>query len=58
MTTSANLYGRIPRREFERLAREKERTYNFIARLVLDQVPFERVEDQVQLIGKVRRRPQ
>ena len=38
------------RREFEQLAREKERVYNFIARLVLDQVPFERVDDRVQLI--------
>ena len=38
------------RREFEQLMREKERVYNFIARLVMDQVPFERVDDRVQLI--------
>ncbi len=38
------------RRVFERLAREKDRVYNFITRLVLDQIPFERAEDHVQLL--------
>lgn len=38
------------RRQFERLTREKERIYNFIARLVMDRVPFERADNCVQLI--------
>lgn len=38
------------RRLFEQLAREKERIYNFIARLVLDQIPFEKAVDRVQLV--------
>lgn len=38
------------RRVFERLTREKERVYNFVARLVLDQIPFEKADDRVQLI--------
>ena len=38
------------RRQFERLTREKERIYNFIARLVMDHVPFERADNRVQLI--------
>lgn len=38
------------RRVFERLTREKERVYNFIARLVLDQIPFRLADDCVQLI--------
>jgi len=38
------------RRVFERLTREKERVYNFVARLVLDQIPFEKADERVQLI--------
>ncbi|MGH7846534.1 MAG: hypothetical protein ACREQW_15380 [Candidatus Binatia bacterium] len=38
------------RRVFDRLTREKERVYNFVARLVLDQIPFERAHLPVQLL--------
>ncbi len=38
------------RRVFERLTREKERVYNFVTRLVLDQIPFERADTPVQLL--------
>ena len=38
------------RRVFERLTREKERVYNFVTRLVLDQIPFERAQDRVHLL--------
>ncbi len=38
------------RRVFERLTREKERVYNFIARMVLDRIPFEQADERVQLI--------
>ena len=37
------------RRVYEELAQNKERTYNFIARKVFDQIPFERADDIVQL---------
>lgn len=37
------------RRVYERLTHEKERVYNFITRLVLDQIPFERANVPVQL---------
>lgn len=36
-------------RIYEELARNKERTYNFIARKVLDQIPFEKASNRVQL---------
>ena len=38
------------RRVFEQLAREKERMYNFLTRLVLDQIPFERAAEAVHLL--------
>jgi hypothetical protein len=38
------------RRLYERLTREKERVYNYIARRVVDHIPFERAQDKVQLI--------
>ncbi len=38
------------RRVYEQLTREKDRVYNFIARLVLDQIPFEQADDRVQLL--------
>ena len=37
------------RRVYERLTREKERIYNFIARQVLEKIPFEKAEDRVQM---------
>ncbi|MHB8144007.1 MAG: DUF3800 domain-containing protein [Thermoleophilia bacterium] len=37
------------RRVYEELAQNKERTYNFVARKVLDQIPFEQADDRVQL---------
>ena len=37
------------RRVYEELAQNKGRTYNFIARKVLDQIPFERADERVQL---------
>lgn len=38
------------RRVFERLAKDKERVYNYISRLVLDKIPFEKTQEQVVLI--------
>lgn len=38
------------KRVFERLARDKERVYNYIARLVLDQIKFENANLQIELI--------
>ena len=38
------------RRVYERLTREKERIYNFVARQVLDHIPFEQADDRVQLL--------
>ncbi len=36
------------RRVYERLARDKERVYNYISRLVLDKIPFEKAQEQVR----------
>ncbi len=38
------------RKLYERLTQEKERVYNYVARLVLDQIPFEKAVNRVQLI--------
>lgn len=38
------------RKVYERLTREKERVYNYVARLVLDQIRFENADQQVELI--------
>jgi menaquinone-dependent protoporphyrinogen IX oxidase len=38
------------RRVYERLTREKARVYNFIARQVLDLIPFEKAAQRVQLV--------
>jgi len=38
------------RKVYERLTREKERVYNYVARLVLDQIKFENAAVQVELI--------
>jgi len=38
------------RRVYERLARDKERVYNYIARLVLDKITFEKAQNQVILV--------
>ena len=38
------------RKVYEQLTREKDRVYNFIARLVLDQIPFEQADERVQLL--------
>ena len=38
------------RRLYENLSRDKERVYNYIARLVIDKVPFEKAITRVQLI--------
>jgi hypothetical protein len=38
------------RRVYERLTREKSRVYNWIARQVLDLIPFEIARDRVQLV--------
>ncbi len=38
------------RRVYERLATQKERVYNFVSRLVLDQIPFDQANDRVQLL--------
>ena len=38
------------RRVYERLTHEKERVYNYVTRLVLDQIPFEQADDRVQLL--------
>jgi hypothetical protein len=57
------LYGRIKnipfrifsltlnkRRVFERLTREKERVYNYVARLILDEIKFEKAKVQIDLV--------
>lgn len=38
------------KRVFEQLTKNKERTYNWVARQVLDQIPFEKADGRVQLI--------
>ncbi|OGL45505.1 MAG: hypothetical protein A2W05_06335 [Candidatus Schekmanbacteria bacterium RBG_16_38_10] len=38
------------RRVYERLTKDKERVYNYISRLVLDKIPFEKAQEQVILI--------
>lgn len=38
------------RRVYERLTRDKERIYNYVARLVVDRIPFEKATGNVQLI--------
>lgn len=38
------------RRLYEKLSKDKERVYNYIARLVMDKVPFEKAVTRVQLI--------
>jgi len=38
------------KRVYERLTRDKERVYNYISRLVLDKIPFEKAQVQVMLI--------
>ena len=38
------------RRLYEKLSRDKERVYNYIARLVMDKIPFEKAITRVQLI--------
>jgi hypothetical protein len=38
------------KRVYERLTRNKERVYNYISRLVLDKIPFEKAQEQVILI--------
>lgn len=38
------------RKVYERLTQEKERVYNYVARLVLDQIKFEKAAVQVELI--------
>jgi len=37
-------------RVYENLARDKERVYNWIARLVLDRIPFQKATARVQLV--------
>jgi hypothetical protein len=38
------------RRLYEKLSKDKERVYNYIARLVMDKIPFEKAVARVQLI--------
>jgi len=38
------------RKVYKRLADNKHRTYNYVARLVVDQIPFERAVGNVQLV--------
>lgn len=38
---------------YERLTNEKERVYNYVARLVLDQIPFEKAVTRVERRGVV-----
>lgn len=35
---------------YERLRKDKERVYNYVSRLVLDQIPFDRAELRVEII--------
>lgn len=47
------------RRVYERLTRQKERVYNFIARKVLDQIPFENASTRVQIVvDKCKAKPE
>lgn len=44
------------KRVYERLTKDKERVYNYISRLVLDKIPFEKAHEQVILVlGACRR---
>ena len=38
------------RRLYEKLSKDKERVYNYIARLVMDKIPFEKAITRVELI--------
>ena len=38
------------KRVYERLTKDKERVYNYISRLVLDKIPFEKAQEQVILV--------
>lgn len=38
------------KRVYERLTKDKERVYNYISRLVLDKIPFEKAQEPVMLI--------
>ena len=38
------------RRVYESLTKDKERVYNWIARLILDKIPFEKAKQRVQLV--------
>ena len=38
------------KRVYERLTKDKERVYNYISRLVLDEIPFEKAHEPVMLI--------
>jgi len=38
------------RRLYEKLSKDKERVYNYIARLVMDKIPFEKAISRVELI--------
>ncbi len=47
------------KRVFEHLTREKDRVYNWIARLTLDKIPFEQATDRVQLVlDKCKAKPE
>lgn len=38
------------RRVYDRLSRDKDRVYNFIARQVLDRIPFEQADESIQIV--------
>lgn len=38
------------KRVYDQLTQNKERVYNFISRQVIDQIPFEKAQDKIQLI--------
>jgi len=38
------------KRVYERLTKDKERVYNYISRLVLEKIPFEKAQEQVILV--------
>ncbi|MFX0204066.1 MAG: DUF3800 domain-containing protein [Candidatus Hodarchaeota archaeon] len=47
------------RRVYDHLTKEKARVYNWIAKLVLEQIPFNRADDSVQLVlDKSKGKPQ
>ncbi|MFH1504089.1 MAG: DUF3800 domain-containing protein [Candidatus Omnitrophota bacterium] len=47
------------KRLYEKLTKEKERVYNYLARLVLEKVPFEKATTRVELIvDKSKSRPE